>query len=216
MEELKLNYIPLYTLGYLHTKIPTSILNSLNGQVSNIIKNNFSNLKPVNEELYGAIEKEFLLPSVDKLSPFILDLCKYFWLFEYNTINSEKKHKLERVWINFQKKYEHNPMHNHGSDLSFVIWLKIPYSLEEEKSIANVKNSNNFHNETTNFSFVYSTPHSKENWMGVSKHIIEMSKEREGEIVMFKSSLPHQVYPFYTSNDFRISIAGNIVIENDS
>jgi hypothetical protein len=34
-------------------------------------------------------------------------------------------------------------------------------------------------------------------------------------MAMFPSSLNHEVYPFYTSDDFRITIAGNIMLEID-
>lgn len=212
MEEIKLNYIPLHTLGYLHTKVPADILCDLNNQANIILINNFENAKMHNNNLYGAIEKELVLPSTDKLQPYILKLCKYFWLFQYDQINANKKHTLSTIWVNFQKKYEHNPVHNHDGDLSFVIWLKIPYDLEKEKNITNVKNSNSFHNETAGFTFLYSTPNSDLRWTGINKHPIPMTKEREGEIILFKSSLPHMVYPFYTSDEYRISISGNVGI----
>ena len=213
MEKITINYIPLYSLGYLHTKIPSDILSDLNDQANLILSNNFQNIKPYNKDLYGAIENEFVLPDNQKLSAYVLELCKHFWTFEYNSTNANKKHNLDNAWINFQKKYEHNPIHNHDCDLSFVIWLKIPYSLEDEKNVSNVKNSNNFHNETAGFSFLYSTPQTDSKWTGINKHPIPMTKEREGEIILFKSSLPHMVYPFYTSDEYRISVSGNIIIE---
>ena len=213
MEQITLNYIPLYSLGYVHTRVPSDILSDLNNQANSILANNFENVQPHNKELYGAIEKEFMLPNKQKLSAYVLELCKHFWAFQYDNVNANKKHNIKTTWINFQKKYEHNPIHNHGGDLSFVIWLKIPYSLEDEKNVSNVKNSNNFHNETAGFSFLYSTPQTDSKWTGINKHPIPMTKEREGEIILFKSSLPHMVYPFYTSDEYRISISGNIMIE---
>ena len=40
-----------------------------------------------------------------------------------------------------------------------------------------------------------------------------IDKTWEGTIVMFPSWLNHSVYPFYTSDDYRISISGNIVVK---
>jgi hypothetical protein len=214
MEQITVNYIPLYTLGYLHTRVPSDILSDLNNQANSILLDNFQNVQPHNNGLYGAIKNEFILPNKQKLSGYILELCKHFWNFQYNNTNANKKHKLDVTWINFQKKYEHNPVHNHDGDLSFVIWLKIPYNLEDEKNVGNVKNSKQFTEETASFSFLYSTPHTDYRWTGINKHPIPMTKEREGEIILFKSSLPHMVYPFYTSDEYRISISGNIIIED--
>ena len=213
MEQITINYVPLYSIGYLHTKVPSDILLDLNSQVNAIVADNFQNAQPHNHGLYGAIEKEFVLPNKQKLSSYVLELCKHFWTFEYNYINAKKKHKLDITWINFQKKHEHNPVHNHDGDLSFVIWLKIPYDLENEKLVSNVKNSKQFDNETAGFSFLFSTSQTGTNWTGINKHPIPMTREREGEIILFKSSLPHMVYPFYTSDKYRISISGNIILE---
>jgi hypothetical protein len=40
-----------------------------------------------------------------------------------------------------------------------------------------------------------------------------MEKEAEGYMVMFPSQMTHQVFPFYESDGERISISGNINIE---
>jgi hypothetical protein len=212
MEQINLEYVPLINLGYLKARIPTDILIDLNNQANEMLLNNFQDTETYNQGLYGAIENEFILPNEQKLSSYVLELCKHFWSFEYNNINANKKHTLRNTWINFQKKNEHNPVHNHDGDLSFVVWLKIPYDLEKEKNVANVKNSKDFHNETAGFTFLYSV-YDNPDMSGLTKHIIPMTKNREGEIVLFKSNLPHMVYPFYTSDEYRISISGNIIIE---
>ena len=41
--------------------------------------------------------------------------------------------------------------------------------------------------------------------------MIEMDPEMEGCMVMFPSKLPHQVHPFYGTDEPRISIAGNLL-----
>ena len=40
-----------------------------------------------------------------------------------------------------------------------------------------------------------------------------VDKDMEGEIIVFDSKLLHVVYPFYTSNDYRMSLAGNVLTE---
>jgi len=40
--------------------------------------------------------------------------------------------------------------------------------------------------------------------------ILNVENGWEGRVVMFPAKLLHVVYPFYTSNGYRISIAGNL------
>ena len=42
-----------------------------------------------------------------------------------------------------------------------------------------------------------------------------MDPEVEGTMFIFPSSLTHQVYPFYNTDDERISISGNIAIDEE-
>ena len=43
---------------------------------------------------------------------------------------------------------------------------------------------------------------------------INLTKEDEGTIIFFPSQLIHQVYPFFTSEEERVSIAGNVQVGN--
>lgn len=110
---------------------------------------------------------------------------------------------LSGFWVNFQKKYEFNPIHSHAGDISFVIWMSIPYDWEDEIELSITKESNT-HNAVGNFMFVYA-----ENNQVRCSHIT-MSPKMNGKMAIFPSYLNHVVYPFYTSDDVRISISGNI------
>ena len=110
---------------------------------------------------------------------------------------------LGELWVNFQKKYEFNPLHNHSGMFSFVIWMKIPYDYENEKELPWVKGSNS--EETVgNFVLLDSS---------LNNHIFFMNKNIEGHCLFFPSNFFHMVYPFYTSDEERISISGNIYFE---
>jgi hypothetical protein len=107
------------------------------------------------------------------------------------------------MWVNFQKKYEYNPLHNHNGMFSFVIWIKIPYNLEKEKENDIAKNSI-YDGSIGNFSFIYKTETS------IQMEFIPMEKKMEGYCTIFPAHLHHMVYPFYTSDEERVSISGNI------
>ena len=107
------------------------------------------------------------------------------------------------LWVNFQKKYEFNPLHDHSGMFSFVIWMKIPYDYENEKELPWVKGSNG---ETAVGNFVLMDG-------SMTNHVFFMNKDMEGHCVLFPSNFFHMVYPFYTSDEERVSISGNIFFE---
>ena len=113
--------------------------------------------------------------------------------------------QLDELWVNFQKKGEFQPIHNHTGTFSFVIWMDIPYNHKDEAKLPFAK-SNSKDPPVGNFNFVMSDSRSR----SVSEYSIQMSPEMNGYCCFFPSDLCHQVYPFYTSDKYRISISGNI------
>ena len=111
--------------------------------------------------------------------------------------------KLSHLWVNYQKKHEFNPPHIHGGVMSFVIWMKIPYNLTDEEAVFPITSGGA--PRTSKFTFHYS------NILGKMGHlVIPIDKSFEGVICLFPSELAHSVNPFYTSDDYRVSISGNL------
>ena len=96
----------------------------------------------------------------------------------------------EGPWVNFQKKGEFNPMHNHGGVVSVVIFIKIPEELDEErsKSTFSAKASGCLQ------------------FMFFDQHIVVEPKE--AMMYIFPAYLWHSVYPFVTDTE-RISMSFN-------
>ena len=110
---------------------------------------------------------------------------------------------LTDMWVNYQKQYEFNPLHDHTGIYSFVIWMKIPTEYKDQKEISIAKKTNT--NVISNFCFNY------QSILGGSReYVYEMCKKMEGTILFFPSQLQHTVYPFYNCEEDRISISGNI------
>ena len=113
---------------------------------------------------------------------------------------------LDDLWVNFQKKGEFQPIHNHRGLFSFVIWMDIPYESKDESNLPTAKTSDKNH-KGGNFSFVTAGGITRL----VTEYTIELSPRMNGCCCFFPSDLCHQVYPFYTSDKDRISISGNIM-----
>ena len=115
---------------------------------------------------------------------------------------------MTNFWVNSQRQTEFNPIHNHGGVLSFVIWMKIPTDFREQHEIPFAKESNT--PQASDFQFLYT------DIMGnVQGHNFLMSDKVEGTMMVFPSTLVHQVYPFYNCDDDRISISGNLYFDID-
>jgi len=112
---------------------------------------------------------------------------------------------LKQLWVNFQKKYEFNPLHSHTGIMSFVIWMQIPYDWENEIQRPGLREMAK--KKIGNFSFVS---------RDFTDYTFTMSPKLEGHMVLFPSDLRHEVHPFYTSDEERISISGNIYFELQS
>jgi hypothetical protein len=119
--------------------------------------------------------------------------------------NGMREAHLDQLWVNFQKKGEFQPIHDHSGTFSFVIWMDIPYHCKDEAKLPFAESGCDSP-PGGNFSFVTSDDTSRR----VSDYIIQMSPEMNGYCCFFPSDLSHHVYPFYTSDKDRISISGNI------
>jgi len=117
--------------------------------------------------------------------------------------------KLDSLWVNFQNKHQFNPPHDHSGVYSFVIWMQIPTSYKEQSKLP-IAGKDGFISDhsnecVSNFSFSYTDILGK-----TQQYIYKMEKEVEGLLVLFPSNLTHQVFPFYKSDDVRVSISGNL------
>jgi len=190
--------------GLLQFAVPADLFKNLSDKCKNIQNSDFNEEQlSANKMLAGQIEKEIKLHPDIRCRSFLDNLAKTY--YEYFEIQSINLPKLEHCWINFQKKFEYNPIHAHYGSLSFVIWVKIPYSLEDEDKLAHSKNSNT--KENGRFYILYNS-----NFDGkISKFRIDLDKSYEGRGIIFPAHANHLVYPFFTSDEFRISISGNFV-----
>ena len=113
--------------------------------------------------------------------------------------------KLTHMWVNYQYKHEFNPPHRHGGLYSFVVWMKVPYTFEEECKQSFLKDTKEVEKKPGGFELQYC------DFLGNPRSTFyPMSPEMEGHMLLFPAGLTHQVFPFYTSDEQRVSISGNV------
>jgi hypothetical protein len=140
-------------------------------------------------------------------------LTKFEWLnkyFEAYLIGYEKwrgrKHtsspfELKSLWINYMKANEFNPPHNHGGDLSFVIYLDVPKEITQEN-----KDFKGTLNGPGGISWLYGE-------MDIQCINVAQRMPATRDFFIFPAFLKHWVFPFRSDVE-RVSVSGNIVVKD--
>ena len=166
---------------------------------------------------YAHIENQWSKPTPKILKQFILDLSSNFnyqdnllnngYLEDYYGLFYENKPDIvvgENIWFNFQKKYEYIAPHNHDGTLHYVIFHKIPYTLEDEKLDQPLLEESQHKNSNGNFYFIQ--PGSR----NVQFQCLDIDKKWENIIILFPACLTHMTFPFYSSDEYKITVNGSL------
>lgn len=204
------------TSGYIVGSIDPSLLTMLQAEATKMEKLNFEKLDKYQKYLAGHLQHEYALTNptlVDKINLTVTGCCEvYQKTFGVKMFSAamkassdavDIKYELETgpMWINFMQKYEFNPSHTHSGLFSYVIWVKMPYTLEDErKNWKYVEDS-----RAGCFAFQYLDC--------LGDFVTDVQDSVEGGLVFFPSTLTHTVFPFYTSDEYRVSVSGNLFLK---
>jgi hypothetical protein len=196
-DKIDLNNIGIATFD----EVDINIIDYLKTQIKN--KNQ---LKNANTILAGHIKDEYHIKVTNDYSNYICrcldnNSITSFYLNKIDILNKNCPIILDKSWINFQKKHEFNPLHDHTGIFSFIIFMQIPYKLEEEFKV--YADTNGQH--TSCLSFAYTDT----NGSVVTKTCF-VDESYLYKMLIFPAKLKHIVYPFYTSDEERITVSGNV------
>ena len=167
-----------------------------------------------NSALVGHIKEEYHINQItlnDKNFISFLSQCAMSegpkeHLAKITSLSENRPLCLQELWVNYMKKHEFNPPHNHAGVMSFIVFVKIPYDLkEEEKHFPMNTKRKNISSHTSKLAFLNMRVNGS---LGVET--IKVDKSYEGTMFMFPSAQMHEVFPFYTSDDYRITVSGNL------
>ena len=219
LDRQKFEYLSMY-----HGRLPTDIFDWLKNKSFKARESSYD----ARESLVGHIRQEYYIksatddkedlkvdndPTYLKFQSWLSHRCfeKPVNMFNPTSfiLSNNRPVIINSVWVNFQKKYEFNPPHTHNGLFSFIVFVNIPYDYENEINQFSIGTEEN---QTSKLYFISLVPlnHDKS---GLSKTILNVDKSYEGKILIFPASLTHGVNPFYTSDDYRITISGNLVFD---
>ena len=189
-------------LGFLFVNLNDDDVKPISEEVDELQKN-FEVATRFNQGLAGHINNEYQLFAcksyIEKLfRPLIYEYKNIFPHFACK----DGEYFLDNIWVNFQKKHEFNPVHYHSGIFSFALWIKIPYNIQDENKIFPYMTDRE--NITANFCFEYIDALGE-----ISRHPVPADKTYENKLLFFPSKIRHFVNPFYSSDEYRISVSGN-------
>ena len=161
-----------------------------------------------NKSLAGHLNHQFLYPQkvqewfYNEIHPIIAAYrkghCKFHGIEELNVELSAQD-----LWVNYMQAGDFNPVHTHGADYSFVLFLDIPKELKNEQEKFEGTSS-----EPGSLIFEF-TQQARPRYATTGTSVLPST----GEFYMFPAMLQHWVAPFKTKCT-RISVSGNIEILN--
>lgn len=198
-------------IGFLTVKFTEEELSPIKQEVAFIQQDFDRHFRyDMTSRLAGHLRREFSLQSSAKyleelIRPHLQTFDNEFGYLSSVMTNSDRNElSLYETWVNYQSKYEFNPVHTHSGVYSFALWLSIPYTMDQEMGFNPGAWSNS--PQAGCFAFHYL------NSLGrLRTHLIPADKSYENTMVIFPATLPHSVNPFYSSDEYRISVSGNFV-----
>ncbi len=149
----------------------------------------------------GMIKEEYAYEDrkeyVNEVAQFLTVYDEAYQKWKNERYKTKPEYMLNSMWVNYMKKGEYNPPHDHSDFLSFVIFLKVPEEIHKEQKEF-VGNSGG----PGSLSFLYGDG----NRQSITYQSV-LPKDRD--IFIFPAWIKHYVAPFY-SDVTRISVSGNI------
>jgi len=177
--------------------------------------------KPYNDTLAGNIVREekishhiplveeFITKSIKLYSPFNEVTEEFLRVLPQRKDDNIVRLRLTDLWMNHMKKHEFNPVHRHFGHYSFIIFVQIPFDgAELRKNSPGAKGNYNLSGGVSFFHKGSDLPTAC-----FTEEKILPDKTWEGRVLIFPAYLNHCVYPFYNTDESRITVSGNVWIE---
>ena len=185
----------------MRTKLPDYIIKRLHTDGK-------KKLQSYNKKLAGHLNTQFLYNS-DTTGWFYKETQAIWQCFReshckfHGIENLQVELDAHDLWVNFMKAGDFNPIHTHGGDYSFVVFVDVPTKLSKEQDDFEGTSA-----KPGSLMFEF-TQQAKPRWATTGQAM----KPQTGDMYIFPALLQHWVAPF-KSKITRVSVSGNLQIMN--
>ena len=189
--------------GFIKATLDTEELAPIQKEIDSIQKD-FNSAKINDLGNASNLKNEFYLQDcLEHIEHLLNPLCQKYCEF-YAFGDRSKHYTLKDAWVNYQIKHEYFGTHTHNGEFSFALWIKVPYTQQQEQEFVNYQGRNI--QRLPAFKFHYTDA------LGtIRNHIVPVDNSFEGKLILFPGNMNHSVTPFYTSDEYRITVSGNLV-----
>ena len=185
----------------MRTKIPEDMRKRL-------LKDGKKDLKSYHKNLAGHLHTQLLYNEKTTAwfyqeSNFIWQAYRQGWSNFTGLPNINIELNAHDLWVNFMKPGDFYPVHTHGGDYSFVIFLDVPKELKKEQDAFEGTSA-----VPGSLMFEF-TQQAKPKWAQTGQSF----RPNTGDMIIFPALLQHWVVP-YKSKCTRVSVSGNLEVVN--
>jgi hypothetical protein len=190
-------------VGFMGASLSDDEVKTIKDEIAEI-ENNFDTASPIQHGHAGNIKKEYVLQkSLPAIYDIVVPLVKeYQEAFDFGSKGGHD-YMISDAWVNFQSKHEFFASHTHQGLFSFALWLQVPYTIEQEQEYCSTDSK--YINTIPSFNFHYTDALGR-----IRPWVVPVDSTFENKIVVFPGAMNHSVNPFYSSDQYRIVVSGNI------
>ena len=159
----------------------------------------------INHSHVGTIAREYEIEDVlvkKELSDILAPMVQQYVNDMHFTIQPRAV-GLTTAWCNLQTSGEYFAAHTHKGVFSFALWLEVPFTQTDEREWREARGKSG--RETASFQFHYTDALGR-----ITPNVLEVDSSWEREIVLFPGEMMHSVTPYYSTDETRIVVSGNI------
>ena len=188
-------------LGYVRTSVVDHQLKQLLAWVDSID----SDTTPINHSHVGTVAREYEItsePVKQELSNILAPMVQQYVNDMHITVE-QRPMGLTTAWCNLQTSGEYFAAHTHTGVFSFALWLRVPFTQADERAWREARGKSG--RETASFQFHYTDALGR-----ITPNVLEVDRSWENEIIVFPGEMMHSVTPYYSTDDSRIVVSGNV------
>lgn len=151
----------------------------------------------------GTVTEEYRLvdPETRRAIQAVIEPLIEHYVDQHSFALEDRALQLGDTWCNLQHRGEYFIPHTHRGVFSFALWLQVPFTQAEEQAHRSKPGR-----EVSGFSFHYTDSLGR-----IRPLVLPVDRSWENRIVVFPAEMTHSVSPFYSTDQTRITVSGNVI-----